>query len=94
VYKRQTTTQAMVALMTTDLRSDIAAIKQPTLVLGAWAAYKPYGSTKESTTGIYQLQYAKLKNVDIRLSDTGYHFLTWDDGDWVNHQISEFLSAK
>lgn len=91
---RATTTQAMVALMTTDLRSDIAAIKQPTLVLGAWAAYKAYGSTKDSTAGIYQLQYAKLKNVDIRLSDTSYHFLTWDDGDWVNQQISEFLSTK
>jgi pimeloyl-ACP methyl ester carboxylesterase len=90
---RATTTQAMVALMTTDLRSDIAAIKQPTLVLGAWAAYKPYGSTKESTAGIYQLQYAKLKGVDIRMSDSGYHFLTWDDGDWVNQQITDFLSA-
>lgn len=91
---RTTTTQAMVSLMTTDLRSDVAAIKQPTLVLGAWAAYKVYGSTKDSTAGIYKLQYEKLKNVDIRLSDTGYHFLTWDDGDWVNQQISEFLSAK
>ncbi|MDO8342389.1 MAG: alpha/beta hydrolase [Cellvibrio sp.] len=91
---RTTTTQAMVALMTTDLRSDIAAIKQPTLVLGAWAAYKAYGSTKDSTAGIYKLQYEKLKNVDIRMSDTGYHFLTWDDGDWVNQQISGFLSAK
>ena len=91
---RATTTQAMVDLMTTDLRSDISTIKQPTLVLGAWAAYKAYGSTKESTAGIYKLQYEKLKNVDIRLSDTGYHFLTWDDGDWVNQQINNFLSAK
>lgn len=91
---RTTTTQAMVALMTTDLRSDIAALKQPTLVLGAWAAYKAYGSTKDSTAGIYKRQYEKLKNVDIRMSDTGYHFLTWDDGDWVNQQISGFLSAK
>lgn len=91
---RATTTQAMVDLMTTDLRSDIAAITQPTMVLGAWAAYKPYGSTKESTAVIYKLQYEKLKNVDIRLSDTGYHFLTWDDGDWVNQQIHTFLSAQ
>lgn len=91
---RTTTIQAMVALMTTDLRSDLAAIKQPTLVLGAWAAYKAYGSTKDSTAGIYKLQYGKLKNVDIRLSDAGYHFLTWDDGGWVNQQISEFLSVK
>lgn len=91
---RATTAQAMIDLMTTDLRSDIAAIKQPTLVLGAWAAYKAYGSTKESTAGIYKSQYEKLKNVDIRLSDTSYHFLTWDDGDWVNLQIHTFLSAK
>ena len=91
---RATTTQAMVDLMTTDLRSEITAIKQPTLVLGAWAAYKPYGSTKESTGAIYKLQYEKLKKVDIRLSDTGYHFLTWDDGDWVNQQISAFLRTK
>ncbi len=91
---RTTTTQAMVALMTTDLRNDIAAIQQPTLVLGAWAAYKTYGSTKDSTAGIYKQQYKKLKNVDICMSDTGYHFLTLDDGNWVNQQISEFLSAK
>lgn len=91
---RATTTQAMVALMTTDLRNDIAAIKQPTLVLGAWAAYKAYGSTKDSTASIYKLQYEKLTNVDIHMSDAGYHFLTWDDGDWVNQQISEFLSTK
>ncbi|HSX84307.1 MAG TPA: alpha/beta hydrolase [Cellvibrio sp.] len=91
---RATTTQAMFDLMTTDLRSDIAVIKQPTLVLGAWAAYKAYGSTKESTAGIYKLQYEKLKNIDIRLSDTGFHFITWDDGDWVNQQINEFLSVK
>lgn len=91
---RTTTTQAMVALMTTDLRSDMAAIKQPTLVLGAWAAYKAYGSTKDSTAAIYKLQYEKLKNVDIRMSDTGYHFLTWDDGDWVNQQMTDFLQPN
>lgn len=91
---RVTTTQAMVELMTTDLRSNISSIKQPTLVLGAWAAYKNYGATKESTSGIYQQQYAKLPQADIRLSDTAYHFITWDDGSWVNQQISEFLNAK
>lgn len=89
---RATTTQAMYELMTTDLRASIATIKQPTLVLGAWAAYKSYGSTKESTKLIYSTQYAKLKNVDIRMSENGFHFLTWDDGEWVNQQIAEFIS--
>ncbi|WP_062059374.1 alpha/beta fold hydrolase [Cellvibrio sp. OA-2007] len=88
---RATTTQALYDLMTTDLRADLARIEQPTLVLGAWAAYKAYGSTKDSTQTIFQTQYASLKDVDIRLSESGYHFLTWDDPEWVNEQIQQFL---
>lgn len=88
---RATATQAMIELMTTDLRKDIANIKQPTLVLGAWAAYKNYGSTKESTTAIFKQQYAELPQAIISLSDTAYHFITWDDGDWANQQIGQFV---
>lgn len=89
---RYTTTQAMVELMTTDLRQTIADINTPTLVLGAWAAYQPYGSTKESTHAIFAAQYQQLKNVDIRLSDTAYHFISWDDPQWMQTQIRDFLS--
>jgi pimeloyl-ACP methyl ester carboxylesterase len=89
---RATTTQAMYELMVTDLRASIAAINKPVMVLGAWAAYKPYGSTKESTKAIFATQYAQLKNVDIRMSETGFHFLTWDDSEWVNQQITQFLN--
>lgn len=91
---RTTTTQAMYELMTTDLRNEIAAIQQPTLVLGAWAAYKPFGATKDSTRAIYQTQYAKLKNVDIRLSDSSFHFITWDDHDWVIRQLQQFIPSS
>lgn len=89
---RATTTQAMVELMTTDLRLPIAQIKTPTMVLGAWAAYKAYGSTKESTRAIYAAQYQQLPNVDIRMSDTAYHFISWDDPQWLQTQIRDFLS--
>lgn len=89
-----TTANAMYSMMVTDLRKSIADIKAPTLVLGSWAAYKPYGATKESTKAIFTMQYAELKNVDIRMSETGYHFLMWDDENWVNQQIIEFLSKK
>lgn len=91
---RATTTSAMYSMMMTDLRKSIATIKSPTLVLGAWAAYKNYGATKDSTKAIFSTQYAELKNVDIRMSDTGYHFLMWDDAAWVNQQITEFLAKK
>lgn len=87
-----TTANAMYSMMVTDLRNPIANIKAPTLVLGAWAAYKAYGATKESTKAIFTAQYAELKQVDIRMSETGYHFLMWDDAAWVNQQINEFLN--
>lgn len=89
---RATTASAMYSMMVTDLRKSIATIKAPTLVLGSWAAYKPYGSTKESTKAIFTAQYAELRNVDIRMSDTGFHFLMWDDATWINQQINEFLT--
>lgn len=88
---RATTAAAMYSMMTTDLRKSIADIKAPTMVLGAWAAYQNYGATKESTKAIFTAQYAELKNVDIRMSDAGFHFLMWDDASWVNQQAKEFL---
>jgi pimeloyl-ACP methyl ester carboxylesterase len=88
---RATTTAAMIDMLTTDLRADIADLKQPVLVLGSWAAYAQYGSTLESTRAVFTAQYAAAPNVDVRMSETGYHFLTWDDGAWVNTQIDGFL---
>ena len=88
---RMTTAQAMADMLTTDLRQDIAAIKQPALVLGAWKAYEAFGSTMDSTRTVFAAQYAQLPNVEIRMSQSGYHFLMLDDGDWVNTQIHDFL---
>jgi pimeloyl-ACP methyl ester carboxylesterase len=88
---RATTTAAMAEMLTTDLRERIAAIKAPVLVLGSWAAYKPYGATLESTKAIFAGQYARAANVEIRMSAEGFHFLTFDDGEWVNREIRRFL---
>ena len=88
---RATTAAAMYSMMVTDLRQSIATIKAPTLVLGSWAAYKNFGATKESTKAIFANQYAALKQTDIQMSETGYHFLMWDDADWVNKQIAAAL---
>lgn len=89
---RATTTQAMFDLMSIDLRGRVANIKTPTLVLGAWAAYKAYGSTKESTLQIFKTQYQQLPGVKIELSDTAYHFITWDDPKWLYQQSNTFLT--
>ena len=83
--------QAMYDMYATDLRADIARIKQPVLVLGTWAAYKPYGATKESTRAIFAQQYAQLPQARIELSEAGRHFLMYDDTAWFFGHTDAFL---
>jgi pimeloyl-ACP methyl ester carboxylesterase len=90
---RTITSQAMYEMMVTDLRGNLDQIHVPTLVLGAWAAYAPYGSTKESTAALYKAQYAKLDGVRVELSEGGYHFLMWDDPQWLQQQVREFIAT-
>jgi pimeloyl-ACP methyl ester carboxylesterase len=89
---RKTTAQAMYELMTTDLRPALAAARTPTLVLGSWARYAPYGATQASTRAIFEQQYAAHPNVRIKLSDSGYHFLMWDDPKWLQQEVRGFLA--
>jgi pimeloyl-ACP methyl ester carboxylesterase len=89
---RKTTAQAMYELMTTDLRPALGGAHTPTLVLGSWASYAPYGATKASTQAVFEAQYAAHPEVSIKLSDTGYHFLMWDDAPWLQQQVREFLA--
>ena len=86
-----TTAQAMYDLYTTDLRPELGGIQQPVLVLGSWAAYAPYGSTKESTRAIFTQQYAKLPQVRIEMSEAGRHFLMYDDTAWFFSQADALL---
>lgn len=90
---RATGAQAMYELMTRDLRGDVAGIQVPTLVLGAWAAYQPMGGTKESTRGGFKAGYDKLPGVRIEMSEGGYHFLMWDDPQWPQAQVRDFIAA-
>ncbi|UOQ67542.1 alpha/beta fold hydrolase [Hymenobacter volaticus] len=86
--------QAMYDMYTTDLRQDVARIQQPVLVLGAWAAYQQYGSTKESTRAVFEQQYAKLPQHRIEMSEAGRHFLMYDDTSWFFAQTDAFLGQN
>ena len=90
---RATSAQAMSELWGDDLRPLLPKITVPTLVLGAWAAYEPMGSTLESTRRIFETQYAGLNGVKIIMSQRGYHFLMWDDADWLVGEVKAFLST-
>ncbi|WP_457418031.1 alpha/beta fold hydrolase [Roseateles sp. P5_E7] len=91
---RATTAQAMSELWGDDLRPLLPKITAPTLVLGAWAAFEPMGSTLASTQAIFEAQYAGLKGTKVVMSQRGYHFLMWDDADWLVGEIKGFLAAK
>ena len=86
--------QAMYELYTTDLRADLGAIRQPALVLGAWAAYQPYGATLASTQAIFAAQYARLPRHQIEMSRAGRHFLMYDDAPWFFQRADAFLGTS
>ncbi len=86
-----TVSEAMVDLYTTDLRDDIANIDIPVLVMGAWVAYKAYGSTRESTMAIYNVQYAALPNYELKMTDIGKHFIMWDDPEFFLNETENFF---
>lgn len=91
---RETTIQAMSELWGSDLRPLLPQIQRPVLVLGAWAAYAPMGSTLESTRRVFEQQYAGLKSLRLAMSESGYHFLMWDDPEWLSSQVKSFLAAR
>ncbi len=88
---REATTQAMYELFTTDLRPELGKISADTKVLGAWAAYQSMGSTEESTRGIFAAQYASLPGVEIAMAPTAYHFIMFDDPQWLVAEVREHL---
>ena len=86
-----TVAQSMYEMYITDIRDELSQIKVPTLVLGAWVAYQPYGSTRESTLKIYSDQYANLANVTVDMTDIGNHFIMWDDPKFFYGWLKKFL---
>lgn len=87
---RKAVMEALVEMMTTDLRPELEAIRAPVLVLGSWAGYKQY-TTPEKTMANLMAQYEKLEGVEIALSESGRHFLMWDDAPWMFAEMDRFL---
>jgi pimeloyl-ACP methyl ester carboxylesterase len=90
---RATSAQAMAELWADDLRPLLPRITTPTLVLGSWAAYEPMGATLESTRRLFEAQYAGLNGVRVSMSSGGYHFLMWDDPEWLVGEVKGFLAS-
>ncbi len=86
--------QSMYEMMTTDLRQKISVVKTPTLVMGSWIAYKDYGMSHERLAASYSGQYAAMENYTLVITDTGRHFIMWDDPDFYFAKMDAFLTGK
>ena len=87
----QSVNQAMYELMTNDIRDEIAAINSPTLIMGSWVAYKPFGMSHERLAASYGAQYAAIPDHQLVITDTGKHFIMWDDPEFYFAKMSAFL---
>jgi pimeloyl-ACP methyl ester carboxylesterase len=89
---RSASIDALCELYSADLRDDVAKIKTPTLVMGAWIGYKEYGVTHEAVDANLHAQYSKLSGAQIAITDTARHFIMWDDPSWMFAQMDGFLT--
>lgn len=84
---RKTLGSTIVEMSQTDLRQEIAKIKQPILVLASL-----FG-TKEASEKEYNLQYQLLKNKTIKVANSK-HFIMYDVPEWFYNEIDTFLESK
>lgn len=90
----KTQAEVMYEMFTTDLRTAMSSIDCPVLVLGAWIAYKNYGSSHDSVLKNYSDQMAAAKNVKVEITDTARHFIFFDDPAWFFEKVDSFLMTN
>lgn len=83
-----TVAQAMYELFTVDLRPRLPEIRSPVLVYGSWIAY----GAREQVLANFQREFAAVPDVEIVLSETGRHFLMYDDPQGLHGAMAAFLA--
>ena len=84
--------QALVELVTTDGRPDLARIEVPSLVVLAGAGYAQFGAPDPAAVrAMYEPQYDDLDGVRIEVVPDVRHFLMRDDPEAFNALLTAFL---
>lgn len=81
---------ALVELLTSDLRPRLAAITAPALVIGTWQGLS--GETHASVGKIFAAQYASL-HAEIVIADHARHFVMLDDPAFLYAQLDRFVGT-
>jgi pimeloyl-ACP methyl ester carboxylesterase len=91
---QKTVTNAMIELVSEDLRPELSRIETPVLVIGTWVGLKDYGVTEDSATQLFQQQYAGVPHLQFVMAKQARHFVMWDDPAWFNTQVDGFLATN
>lgn len=93
-----TVNNAMIELVSEDLRPDLARITSPTLVFGTWIGLKAQLAerhidiSRADTVATFQQQYQNLPHLHFEMSDHARHFIMFDDPQWFYAQLDKFLA--
>lgn len=78
--------QAIYELLTTDLRSEVAAIQSKVLLIGASAAL-PDATSRDNAKALYQQQLTTIKHATLEFNPQARHFIMLDQPDWLTKRI-------
>lgn len=93
-----TVNNAMIELVSEDLRPGLSRITSPTLVLGTWIGLKAQLAerhidiSRADTVSTFQQQYENLPHLHFVMSDHARHFIMFDDPNWFYTQLDKFLA--
>ncbi len=91
---QKTVTDAMIAMVSSDLRPELVKIDAPVLVIGTWVGLQSYGVTQASATALFDQQYAGVKHLQFVMAKQSRHFVMWDDPAWFYSQVDGFLLSS
>lgn len=83
---RKTIAAMFCSFSNTDLREKISEITCPALIL----LEAPFVYNREKI----ELQYEAMKTADIRYAEQGLHFIMFDDKDWYDAQLNNFIFGE
>lgn len=90
---QKTVINAMIELVSTDLRPELKNIQTPVFVIGTWVGLKTYGVTEPQVAQVFHEQYAGVKDLHFVMAENARHFVMWDDPAWFDRQLDDFLAA-
>ncbi|GLX79037.1 alpha/beta hydrolase [Thalassotalea insulae] len=88
-----TAANAVYAVMTTDLRLELAKLKTPMLLIGASGGFTQ-PEQQQAIKTLYQAQLVHSKQIELKMNSRGRHFLMWDQPQWLIETITQFIKEQ